>query len=84
MKSIKYYYSLDFAKPFIRFLAKRRARKLHTQNTISHLLQSYSVYNLWTGKYYFLIKEWDIINYDEIWYHQNLHWVIINNLIFVY
>lgn len=69
---------------FRNLMIKYRCKKLRHNNMIAHLLNSFAVYDLWTGKYYFLMNEWDIINYDEIWLHMGLRYVIRGSIILVY
>lgn len=35
----------------------------------------YLVCNLWTGKFYFTMPEYELMNYEEIWYQSHLKWL---------
>ena len=66
-----------------RLFIKRRVKQFKFMNKHCDLMGLYSVINLWTGKFYHTIHEYELMDYAEIWEKEHIKFIKRDCLIMI-
>ena len=61
-------------KFIIDLFIKKRLKQYRVALHLASVNETYLIVDLWNGKYYHSIPEYDLVNYTDIWDEQDLDW----------
>lgn len=66
-----------------RLFIKMRLKQFKFMNKHCDLMGLYGVIDLWTGKFYFTMYDYEFMNYEEIWNQTRIKFITRDHLIMI-